>query len=90
MIDIWSDIWVGNWLDKVKEQNKKLFGPNSTILTPQDKAEWKNYIIQGRKQYDKYHPLEKSNRDEGAAYFANTYILQQIAARKSLATQASA
>ena len=58
MIDIWSDIWVGNWLDKVKEQNQKLFGPNSTILTPQDKAEWKNYII----QYMLYKLIFKLNK----------------------------
>ena len=90
MIDIWSDIWVGNWLDKVKEQNRLLSGQKSTSLTPQEKAVWTNFEIQGRKQFDKYHPGENWNSAQGAAYFANTYILQQRAARKSLATKESA
>lgn len=90
MIDIWSDIWVGNWLDKVKEQNRLLSGQKATSLTPQEKAVWTNFEIQGRKQFDKYHPGENWNSAQGAAYFANTYILQQRAARKSLATKESA
>ena len=90
MIDIWSDIWVGNWLDKVKEQNRLLSGQKATSLTPQEKAVWTNFEIQGRKQFDKFHPGENWKSAQGAAYFANTYILQQRAARKSLATKQSA
>ena len=90
MIDIWSDIWVGNWLDKVKEQNRILSGQKATSLTPEEKAVWTNFEIQGRKQFDKFHPGENWNSAQGAAYFANTYILQQRAARKNLATKSSA
>jgi hypothetical protein len=90
MINIWSDIWVGDWLDKVKEQNRILSGQKATSLTPEEKAVWNNFEIQGRKQFDKYHPGENWNRVQGAAYFANTYILQQRAAKKSASTKASA
>lgn len=90
MIDIWSDIWVGDWLEKVKEQNRLLSGQKATSLTPQEKAVWTNFEIQGRKQFDKYHPGENWNSAQGAAYFANTYILQQRAARKSLSAKESA
>ena len=90
MIDIWSDIWVGNWLDKVKEQNKLLSGQKATSLTPNEKVIWSNFEKQGRIQFDKFHPGETWNSAQGAAYFANTYILQQRAAKKSAATKSAA
>lgn len=90
MLDLMnSDIWVGDWKEKFKTQNKAF-----SKQTAEQKAEENRYRANFSKfamdQFKKFHPDENWDLYQGADYWINCYILQQRAARKSLATKESA
>ena len=82
MIDIWhSDIWVGDWEEKLKEQNRRFTQDKSLAKFAEQfpRAQWQK---KGEELFYKYHPGETWNASKAATYFAQTYVLQQYYARK--------
>lgn len=90
MIDIWhSDIWVGDWKEKLKEQNR-LFTKDKNLAKFAEQFPRLQWQKKGEDLFYKYHPGETWEAFNAGTYFAQTYILQQYYARKSLATKESA
>ena len=90
MLDLMnSDIWVGDWKEKFKAQNKA-FSKQTAAQKAEENTYRANFSKFAMDQFKKFHPDENWDLYQGADYWINCYILQQRAGRKSLATQASA
>lgn len=90
MLDLMnSDIWVGDWKEKFKAQNKA-FSKQTAAQKAEENMYRANFSKFAMDQFKKFHPDENWDLYQGADYWINCYILQQRAARKSLATKESA
>ena len=90
MLDLMnSDIWVGDWKEKFKAQNKA-FSKQTAAQKAEENTYRANFSKFAMDQFKKFHPDENWDLYQGADYWINCYILQQRAGRKSLATKQSA